>query len=865
MKKLLCLFLLISCVLALASCTGVPGLENLNIPGLENLNIPGLNLGGSSCTTHIDNNGDLKCDKCEAAVECTSHKDKDKDLKCDKCGADVPCNHKDSNNDGECDIEACDYIFCEHEYSNEYSHNKTHHYFLPTCDCDIDPKDSEAHKDANNDGVCDVCEWDYNHQHTYQPTYSHDATHHWYAPTCGHDVKSSYSAHVDKANDGVCDVCSWDYDHVHTYKTKWSHDENKHWHDPDCDHSIDVQAEGDHLDINNDGLCDVCAWNYDHEHTYDTVNWSSDGENHWHAASCVHTVPGIDVAEHFDEDDNGECDVCEYNVCGPDHVYDEKVWGYNDEKHWHPSVCGHDTPNCTSEAQGHQMDGEGIACTMCPYVSDHVHEFDENVWESGAEGHWHRYTCHSDYISDVVPHVDEEGNDGICDVCKYVMCNHEFDETEWHKDETTHWHAPACDHTVEVDKKDVAYHVDEEGNDGLCDVCEYQMCNHPQLDNEYSHDENYHWNKLAECEHEVPASLKTLHTDCDADADGICDVCKLAFCSHPQSETEYKKDATHHWLKFTECDHVVPVERKSLHEDDNNDGNCDVCGIYCEHTFDTENWSSDADNHWHAADCGHTVEPIDKAAHVDTLDNNGVCDICEYVMCTHTWQPDNEWTTDANNHWHAVTCGHSIDVTGLAPHVDEEGNDGICDVCKYVMCNHTYDTENWLTDKNYHWHETTCGHNVPESAKLPHDDADGDGYCTTCMTQFCTHEYNTEVTEYDGIHHWNPTTCGHPVPESAKVAHTDENNDGFCEGCQNQFCVHTDETKKELDGDEKDHWYKFTDCGHIDYSTVAPHVDSNNDNKCDVCEKNFVSNDLDVDPDNPIETPPFVVTPKQEG
>ena len=862
MKKLLCLFTLIACVLALASCT------NLNIPGLENLNIPGLNLGGSTCTAHIDNNGDLKCDKCGAEVECTSHKDKDKDLKCDKCGTTVECKHVDANNDGECDIEACDYIFCEHEYSEEYSHNKTHHYFLPTCDCNIDPKDSEPHEDKDNDGVCDVCEWDYNHKHTYQPNYTHDATHHWYAPTCEHNVKNAYSPHVDKNIDGICDVCSWNYDHEHTYETEWSHDEAKHWHNVSCSHSIDVKDEGEHTDLNNDGICDVCSWNYDHEHTYETNAWSTDEEKHWHAANCGHDVPGIDVADHIDENDDGECDVCEYNVCGPDHRINEEVWEWNEEKHWQPSVCGHDTPNCTMEAQGHQWDEEGIVCTMCKYNNGHVHEFEENVWESDINGHWHRYSCHSNYTSPVEDHVDEEGNDGICDVCNYQFCKHEFDDTRWAYEEggTTHWHPTVCTHNVENNKKDEAEHTDIEGNDGACDVCGYQICKHPQSENVYASDETHHWLEFTECEHEVPAELKTLHTDCDENNDGICDVCLYQFCQHPQSEDEYDFDATHHWLKLTECTHVVPESFKSLHDDEDNDGVCTVCGQYCEHSFDTENWSYDENDHYHAASCGHTIAPIDVENHVDTADNNGICDVCQYVLCTHTWAEGDDWSSDESGHWHRVTCGHSIDAIDFAAHVDKVGNDGVCDICKYQICNHTYDTENgYATDKNYHWYPITCGHALPDSAKQHHDDPDGDGYCTTCMTQFCSHEYDEDQVLYDETHHWHPTTCGHPVPESSKQPHVDENNDGFCEECNNQFCVHTEDNEWVYDGDEAKHWVKYTECGHVDHSTETPHVDTDNNNKCDVCEKPFISDNLDVNTDNPIETPPFVVTPKQEG
>lgn len=55
----------------------------------------------------------------------------------------------------------------------------------------------------------------------------------------------------------------------------------------------------------------------------------------------------------------------------------------------------------------------------------------------------------------------------------------------------------------------------------------------------------------------------------------------------------------------------------------------------CEHTY-AEAWTTDAENHWHAATCEHTEEKGDLAAHADA-DKDGKCDTCEYKMYT----PDN--------------------------------------------------------------------------------------------------------------------------------------------------------------------------------------------------------------------------------
>ena len=49
-----------------------------------------------------------------------------------------------------------------------------------------------------------------------------------------------------------------------------------------------------------------------------------------------------------------------------------------------------------------------------------------------------------------------------------------------------------------------------------------------------------------------------------------------------------------------------------------------------EHTFATE-WSSDAENHWHNSTCGHTDEKSDMASHKDG-DRDNLCDACGYTM-----------------------------------------------------------------------------------------------------------------------------------------------------------------------------------------------------------------------------------------
>lgn len=50
----------------------------------------------------------------------------------------------------------------------------------------------------------------------------------------------------------------------------------------------------------------------------------------------------------------------------------------------------------------------------------------------------------------------------------------------------------------------------------------------------------------------------------------------------------------------------------------------------------------------------------------------------------HTHEFEEAWTTDATNHWHKATCEHAEEKGDLGAHADADNN-GACDVCNYVM------------------------------------------------------------------------------------------------------------------------------------------------------------------------------------
>ena len=102
------------------------------------------------------------------------------------------------------------------------------------------------------------------------------------------------------------------------------------------------------------------------------------------------------------------------------------------------------------------------------------------------------------------------------------------------------------------------------------------------------------------------------------------------------------------------------------------------------HTY-ASTLSSDATGHWYAATCEcDDAGTKDFVAHVDLTGGlnggkDGKCDTCAYVICAHTYAT--EWSNDATNHWHAVTCGCDVAVADKAAHTYTE--DGC--VCGYMQ------------------------------------------------------------------------------------------------------------------------------------------------------------------------------------
>ncbi len=104
-----------------------------------------------------------------------------------------------------------------------------------------------------------------------------------------------------------CDKCD------HPLSEEWESDANGHWHPTTCEHGEFRGASEAHVDANEDGTCDICAFKGAHIHTF-ASEWTVTEEKHWKEATCSHTDVKGEESLHVDEDLNGECDVCKTHV-----------------------------------------------------------------------------------------------------------------------------------------------------------------------------------------------------------------------------------------------------------------------------------------------------------------------------------------------------------------------------------------------------------------------------------------------------------------------------------------------------------------------------------------------------------------------
>ncbi len=218
---------------------------------------------------HVDADGNDICDVCGYIKDHThSYEEgwswgKDTHYHKSACGHNVKSDeakHADENNDAICDVCTYDYDHT-HTYDEVWvSKGEDGHWHLPTCGHSVDGSELTAHIDENNDGDCDVCSYNSGHEHTYAETWTTTDDEHWREVTCGHDIPvTDKGVHTDGNGDTVCDTCGYTPPHFHTFEETLSADVNAHWYASTCGHDV-KKDETAHSGHEEDGVCDVCGF-----------------------------------------------------------------------------------------------------------------------------------------------------------------------------------------------------------------------------------------------------------------------------------------------------------------------------------------------------------------------------------------------------------------------------------------------------------------------------------------------------------------------------------------------------------------------------------------------------------------------------
>lgn len=140
-----------------------------------------------------------------------------------------------------------------------------------------------------------------------------------------------------------------------------------------------------------------------------------------------------------------------------------------------------------------------------------------------------------------------------------------------------------------------------------------------------------------------------------------------------------------------------------------------ACGDH-EHTY-SENWSHNAEHHWHYATCEHSEELTDRTEHTFTLNASKSTVTCTQdgvavyeCECGYSYRQDEKG-------------GHLLQITGAKNAACEEDGATPREVCTRVGCDyvkesevipatgHKYSTA-WLWDDDEHWHAAACGHDL---------------------------------------------------------------------------------------------------------------------------------------------------------
>ncbi len=390
---------------------------------------------------------------------------------------------------------------------------------------------------------------------------------------------------------------------------------------------------------------------------------------------------------------------CALSACdGSEHTHTFKSqWSYDEYSHWADADCGHDAKR--DKAAHTLVDG---VCTVCGYTAPtHQHTFDLTKWACDGESHWHPATCvHADEKGDAEAHTFVGD---ACTECGYDRTHvHTFDTETWDKDASTHWHPSICGHNVKDSEQAHSF------VNGTCDVCGYVKGDTHTHAWVYGHNKTQHWQYCSDCGEALKGEAHSFG------ADHLC-VCGFA----ENAPATGDMDATDYWIigTFTEDKGGGVIGWGEVHLDQwqfsrlaakDSEGFTqyvyeaelpagaefkivnDAGRDYWDGSYGFEILRGGNAQGLFTGESGHGNIALSGSAGtfkltLHTMAGDTSRNYLDIDLMDDAPDPEHEhafsefWTSDAEKHWHASTCGHNVR-EGEAEHVFRDDR---CTICGY--------------------------------------------------------------------------------------------------------------------------------------------------------------------------------------
>ena len=485
---------------------------------------------------------------------------------------------------------------------------------------------------------------------------------------CESELSSTCYSHIDINHDGTCDNCAQKAcpHRLPENIRKWccyndATIDGESYGDGICDVCLNqyTAAPCDHVDVNNDGICDKSRCNVRVCAGEDSPLWCINPDVYSDYCKYCGEAWRVDhdLCQHIDSNKDGMCDNCPQQTCrvrsgsgtepSPGHPT-EVVWCQNYDKDgedgWGNGLCDIcNNPYYNAPCNHVDNNGDGICDGYCGTARS-------------CPGAGSTLWCRDIFDS----YWGEKGSDGYCDACgEYYYGGFTYD---------------------------TCIHVDA-NNDGGCDLCPTTACRELATSNTsvrwcYDYDNNYD-NICDVCNNQY-RSAPCIHSD--TNGDGICDNgCLNTVCGGPGS-TLWCRDTNWDDLCDACNDYLYLSSMSCWHLDRNNDGRCDNCpGESCRSLSGSNNnsWCYNTDaNYDNICDVCNNYYPSAPCNHFDNT-GDGKCDSCDhvYICCgagTTLWCRDADYDSvcDLCSEYYYQDWRHHIDIDG----------DGYCDDCYIRAC-----------------------------------------------------------------------------------------------------------------------------------------------------------------------------------